>query len=274
MEMTMKNFSTRTMLALVLLACTSLAFAQGRPQVVNVPLSRPGEPIQLDIDILMARIEVIGEDRKDAAFEVSVADGQRKIITPSGAQSIKGSSYAFEISENDNEISFDSEQRPEKVTVLARIPKRANVSLSTINDGEIIVTNIIGNLELSNTNGPITAKNISGSVIAESLNAAIDVSFAKIDDVNASSFETINGDISVGIPAKAGAQLQLDSGQGKITSDFEVEVMPTEGTVKRDEAGHGVAIQIEHVIVAKINGGGPVLRLKSLNGDMNIRKVQ
>lgn len=273
METTMKNFSRATF-TLVLLAYASFADAQARPQVVNVPLSRPGEPIKLQIDIPTARIEVVGEDREDAMFEVSVAGGQRKIITPSGAQPIEGSSYAFEIDEDDNEISFDADWRADKVTLLARIPKRATVSLSTVNDGEIIVSNIIGNLELSNVNGPITARNISGSVIAESINDTIDVNFTRIDDVNASSFETINGDIEVGLPAKAGAQLHLDSGQGQITSDFEVEVMPSEGTVRRDEDGSGVAIRIENVIVAKINGGGPVLRFKSLHGDMHIREMQ
>jgi len=273
METTMKNLSTRAMSTLVLLACTSFAHAQGRSQVVNVPLSRPGEPIELQIDIPTARIEVIGEDREDAMFEVSVAGGERKIITPSGAQSIKGSSYTFEIDEDDNEISFGSDWRAEKVTLLAHVPKRATVSLSTVNEGEIIISDIVGNLELSNVNGPITARNISGSVIAESVNAAIDVSFAKIDDVNASSFETINGNIEVGIPAGAGALLRLDSGQGKITSDFEVEVVPTEGTVEHGEDGRGVAIRIENVIVVKINGGGPVLRLKSLHGDIHIRQV-
>jgi DUF4097 and DUF4098 domain-containing protein YvlB len=272
METTMNNFS-RVTLVLALLACASFAHAQARPQVVNVPLSRPGEPIALDIGIPSARIEVIGEDREDATFEVTIAGGQRKIITPSGAQAIKGSSYTFEIDEDDNEISFDADWRAEKVAVIARVPKRANVSLSTVNDGEIVVSNIVGNLELSNVNGPITARNISGSVIAESVNAAIDVVFTVIDDVNASSFETINGDIAVGIPARAGAQLHLDSGQGQITSDFEVEVMPTEGTVTRDEDGDGVVIRIENVIVAKINGGGPVLRLKSLHGDMHIRQA-
>lgn len=206
-------------------------------------------------------------------FEVSVAGGQRRIITPSGPQPITGSSYAFEIDEADNEISFDSDPRADKVTVLARVPSRAHLSLSTVNDGEIIVSNIVGNLALSNVNGPVTARNISGSVIAESVNAAIDVSFAKIDEVNASSFETINGDITVGIPVDAGAQVHLDSGQGQITSDFEVEIMPTDGTVTRDDNGNGVAIRIENVIIATINGGGPVLRLKSLHGDMHIRQA-
>lgn len=269
----MRKLATRTMLATVLLACAPLAPGQERPQVVNVPLSRPGDPIHLDIGLMTARIEVIGEDRDDAAFEISVAGGQRKIITPSGTLPISGSSYSFEIDEDDNEISVEADHRAGRVTVLARVPRRANVSLSTVNDGEIIVSNIVGNLELSNTNGPITARDISGSVIAESVNGAVDVSLASIDEVNASSFETLNGDITVGIPANAGVQLHLDSGQGKITSDFEVEVVPTTGTVQRDEDGNGTAIRIENVIVAKVNGGGPVLRIKSLQGDIHIRRL-
>jgi hypothetical protein len=273
METTMKNRTTSVMLAAVLLACSPLAQAQERPHTINVPLSRPGEPIRLDIDLMSARIEVIGEDREDAIFEVSVAGGERRIITPSGALPISGSSYAFEVDEDDNEISIDSDRRAGKVALLARVPRQANLSLSTINDGEIIVSNIVGNLELSNTNGPITVRDVSGSVIAESVNAVIDVNFSNIDEINASSFETLNGDIFVGIPAKTGAQLHLDSGQGEITSDFEVEVEPNGGTVQRDESGNGTAIRIENVIVAKVNGGGPVLRLKSLHGDMHIRQV-
>jgi DUF4097 and DUF4098 domain-containing protein YvlB len=256
------------------LACSAAAFSQSKPRLINIPLSRPGEPVQLEIDIMSARIEVIGEDRQDAAFEVSVAGGDRKIITPTGAQPIGDGGYSFDINEDDNNISLDTDWRANKVTVVAHIPQRADLRLETINDGEIVVANITGNLQLSNTNGPITATKISGSVIAESINSAINVTFSKIDDVNASSFESINGNLVVGIPARAGAEVHLDTSQGEITSDFEVEIVPSEGTVTRDSGRSGVYVRVERVIVAKINGGGPVLRLKTLHGDIHIRKVE
>ncbi|HZW59355.1 MAG TPA: hypothetical protein VFE85_03605 [Woeseiaceae bacterium] len=273
METTMNRFFRHAVPALLLSGLSLSALAQGRPQVINIPLTRPGDPIHLEISILSAHIEVIGEDREDAQFEVSVAGGERKIITPSGARAIKGGSYAFEIEEDDNDIDFDTDWRADKVTVRARIPRRADVELQTVNDGEIIVDNITGNLELSNTNGPITATNISGSVIAESVNDAIDVGFSRIDDVNVSSFESLNGDLSLHLPANAGAQLHLDSAQGEIYSDFEVDIVPGEGTVSREDGENGVAVRIENVIVANVNGGGPVLRLKTLHGDIHIRKL-
>jgi hypothetical protein len=263
MEISMKNFSSRAAVALVLLAGSVAAFAQGKAQVINIPLSRPGEPLHLTIDLIRAHIEVIGEDRADAAFEVTFEGGERKIITPSGAQPIKSGSFSFDLDEEDNEISFDTDHGSEKVTVL---------ELSAVNDSEIIVSNIVGNLELSNTNGPVMASKISGSVIAESINNTIDVSFSKLDNVKVSSFETINGDITVGLPASAGAELHLDSSRGEITSDFEVTVMPAEGTVTRDDGKDGSYVRIEQVVVAKINNGGPVLRFKTLHGDIHIRK--
>ena len=267
--------SIRASVALALLLAFGLsAFAQSRPQVINIPLSRPGDPIHLDISAPSARIEVIGEDRDDAAFEVSmIAESERRIITPSGAKTIKGGGYAYDIDEDDNEISFDMDWRADKVTVVARIPRRADVALQTVNDGEIVVSNIVGNLELSNPNGPITASGISGSVIAESVNDTIDVGFSRIDDVNASSLESINGDLYVRLPADASAQVHLDTAQGEISSDFEVEIMPSEGVVEREDDENGVSIRIENVIVARINGGGPVLRLKTLHGDIHIGKI-
>ena len=55
------------------------------------------------------------------------------------------------------------------------MPRRASLDLSTVNEGEIIVRDIVGDLELENVNGPITATNITGSVIAESVNNPITV---------------------------------------------------------------------------------------------------
>ena len=272
MKNTTKSFGVRMALVLIVLVAAVPALAQVNPQTINLPLSRPGEPISLEIDILSARIEVIGEDRDDVEFQISVEDNERKIVTPSGTQSLSGGGYTVEVDERDNQISLDTDWRENKVTVVARIPNRADLSLSTVNNGEIIVSNVNGNLELENTNGPITATGISGSAVAESINDTIDIGFVAIDDVNVTSLESVNGELILRLPANAGAQVHLDSSRGEMFSDFEVDVQPTQPTVERDERRGGVEVRIESVIVANINGGGPVIRLKTLHGDINIRK--
>ena len=271
METSMKLTFFRSVVARGLLALAPPRLAQ-QPQLIDVPLSRPGDPVYLEIGIQSARIEVIGEDRDDAQFEITVADGNRRIITPSGSQSLKGGGYSLEVAADDNDIYLNTAWRINPMPVLDRIPRRADIELSTINDGEIIVSNITGNLELYNTNGPITARDISGSVIAESVNDTIDIAFNRLGEDSASSMESINGDLILGLPEGAGVTAHLDSSRGEIYSDFEVEVRPVERVVERDDTGRGVSIQIESVIVADINGGGPVVRMKSLHGDLSIRK--
>lgn len=269
----MKLFTLRATLALTLFFAISPALAQSDPQIINIPLSRPGEPVSLEIGVISAHIEVIGEDRDDAQFEVRVDEGERKIVTPSGTKSLGNAGYALEVDEHDNKLSLDTDWHQKRLTVVARIPHQADLDLSTANDSVIIVSNIDGNMELSNVNGPITATGISGSVIAESVNDTIDLSFARIDKDTTSSLESINGELVVRLPASAGVQMHLDTSRGEILSDFEVEVQPSKPTVDRNTDRGGVAVRIESVIVADINGGGPVVRMKSMNGDINILKA-
>ena len=245
-------------------------FAQGNPQVITIPLSSPGEPYELDIDILSAHIEVIGEARDDMEFSVTVEQSSRRIITPSGTQPITAGSYSLEVDEDDNRVSVDTDWRADKVTVIARVPQRGNLYLDTTNDGEIIVSNITGALQLENTNGPITATAISGSVIAETVNDDVSVSFASLDSNEAMSLISMNGDIELGLPGNAGAQLHIDTSEGEIYSDFEVDVQASEPVVERREDRGGVAVRVESVIVANVNGGGPVIRLETFNGDISI----
>jgi len=266
----MRNYLSKASLLLVLAFVATQVCAQVEPQIINIPLSKPGELVELDISILSARIEVIGEDREDAVFEVSVAEGARKIITPSGTQSLKAAAFSLEVEEKDNHISVDTDWRAKKVKLVARVPRQANLELSTVNEGEIIVNNITGKLVLENVNGPITASNISGSVIAEAVNEDISVSFDRLDAAEPMSFNSINGALKLGLPADAGVQLHIDSSEGEIYSDFEVTVKPTEPEVIREEGPGGVEVRVKSVIVADINGGGPVIKLKTLNGDIEI----
>ena len=268
----MKNHSIVALIALLTSLSSAPVAAQGAPQTITIPLSMPGEPMTLDISIQSARIEVIGEDRQDAEFSVTVEEGSRKIITPSGAQSIPGGSYSLEIDEDDNRVSVDTDWRANRMNIVARIPRRANLELSTVNDGEIIVSNVEGNLELDNINGPITATNIAGSVIAESINDTINIEFTSLDTSNAMALLSLNGDLILGLPANVGAQLHLDTSEGEIYSDFEVDIQASAPVIERRDDRGGVEVRVENAIVANVNGGGPVIRLKTLNGDINITK--
>jgi DUF4097 and DUF4098 domain-containing protein YvlB len=285
---TVRSFVTRTafiprtaiVLAAVLAAGAALgqteaqraAPAQMQPETINIPLSRPGEPMSLRIDFLSARIEVIGEERKDVELKVTLSAGRRKIVTPSGAKMLTGGG-GLEISERDNRVSVESDLPTSSITVVARVPRRAKLDLSTVNESEIVVRDIVGDLQLENVNGPITATNITGSVIAESVNNPITVGLAGVAAGAATSLSSLNGDITLTLPAATRAELHLDTAQGEITSDFELDIKPSKPLIERKEGRGGVSVRMEDVIVATVNGGGPVIRVKTLNGGIKIAKA-
>ncbi|MEM6576183.1 MAG: hypothetical protein AAF736_18045 [Pseudomonadota bacterium] len=241
-------------------------------ETINIPLSRPGEPVSIDVSILSAHIEVIGEDREDVQFDVSVLSGQRSIITPSGAKPIKTGGYSLEVEEEDNRISLNSDWRTNRVRVTIHTPHDANLELSTVNDGVIEISDVNGEFELSNVNGPITATNVSGSVIAESVNEDIRIELTGLESDHALSLTSVNGNLTVALPNETGAEFHIDTARGNIYSDFEVEVRPTKPMVDRSRKGRGVKVKVGTVITALVNGGGPVIKTKTLNGDIQIAK--
>ena len=259
--------------AVALAQAPAAAPAQSQPETINVPLSRPGEPMSMSIDILSARIEVIGEERKDVALTVTLSGGRRKIVMPSGTKTLSGGGSGLEISERDNRVSIESEGGPNPMTIVVRVPRRADLNLSTTNNGDIMVRNVVGDLQLENINGPITATNITGSVIAETVNTPITVGLTAVAAGGATSLSTLNGDVTLTLPANAKAELHLDSARGEIVSDFELDVKPSKPVIERTQGRGGVSVRMEDVIVATVNGGGPAIRVKTLNGGIKIAKA-
>ncbi|MDJ0653821.1 MAG: hypothetical protein QNJ40_06700 [Xanthomonadales bacterium] len=242
-------------------------------QTYNIPLSRPGDPIHLDADLSSGSIRVIGEDRDDVEIEVAGSGGERRIITPSGAKPIPVSSYALDIEEEDNQIEIDTEWGSGTVDLTVRVPRRANLELKTVNDGDISVTDVTGSLDLDNVNGSITATGIRGTVIAETVNEDIIVELLEVTSDEPMALENGNGNITVSLPPDFGAELWMTSRQQEIYSDFEVELRPNEPVFKRDQQGNRIEFELEQKIIALINGGGTRVTLETRQGEIHIRKV-
>lgn len=268
----MKN-GLRTLALLAAAALCASVHAQDRPvQTVNVPLSRPGEPIQLDADLLSGEIHVIGEDRDDVLFEIAAGSSGRRIITPSGSQTVPGGALDIEIEERDNRVKLDSDWRSSEVVITARIPRQARLKLDTVHSGVITVRDVEGDLELENVHGPITATGIRGTVIAESVHGDIQVEILAAAADKPMALTSMHGNLELRLPPGHGAELHIMSQTEEIRTDFEVEIRPTEPRISRRGNGGRFVVEMDHEIVAVINGGGPEIKLETRYGDVSILK--
>jgi hypothetical protein len=123
-------------------------------------------------------------------------------------------------------------------------------------------------------NGAITARGIDGAVYATTVNGAIDFSAtgrgvaktvngsitAAVGEMGteAVEFSTVNGSITLGLPDHANVTVDGSTVNGAIHSDFPLTVEGRWGPRRAK---------------GQIGAGGPTLRLKTVNGEITIRRA-
>lgn len=101
------------------------------------------------------------------------------------------------------------------------------------------------------------------------------VELLEVDADTPMSFSTFNGDVEVTLPAAVQASLFMQSGQGDVYTDFDVQLQPTQAKVTREQEGGGsYRVRMEKAVEGSIGGGGPELRFKTFNGDIILRQTQ
>ena len=268
------------LLAMVLSARTIAQQAETKEQLV-VPLSEPGKPYKLNVGLINGSIKIIAYEGKDVVID-AVAETEKKRDraeardNSAGMKRITaGNGLDISAEEKNNRITVNSNSWRMPVNVTIKVPQsEATLKLSTINNGDITVSNVSGELEVSNTNGPIHLNNISGSAVANTVNGAITVTFKSIDAKAAMAFSTLNGNLDVTFPATFKANVKLKSDMGEMFTDFDIDADKTQPKSNRTNQNGMYRVNVENWVYGKINGGGPELMMKNMNGNIYIRKAK
>jgi hypothetical protein len=178
----------------------------------------------------------------------------------------------LEVTENNNQVTVKSNSWSHKINLEIEIPNGTDLELHTYNGGDLMVSNVQGELALTNYNGEITALNISGSVVASTYNGEIKATFDKVTEGTPMSYSTYNGDIDLTLPANAKATLKMKTEQGEIFTGFDIK-LTSSGPVQMKDSKAGVyKVVVDDWKRGEINGGGPDITIKNYNGDIVIRK--
>jgi DUF4097 and DUF4098 domain-containing protein YvlB len=125
-------------------------------------------------------------------------------------------------------------------------------------NGDLKVTGVTGYLSLGTVNGSITASGMAGNAWVETVNGNLDLSFDKMNKGQTVDLESVNGAILLRIPAKANAQVDAETLNGNISSEFGLTV----------EKGEWIGRSMEGLI----GSGGARITLETINGDIEIKK--
>jgi len=244
---------------------------------VAVPLSDPTRPASLRAHLVSGSITVKGADVKEMVVEARVRhEESRGEGRSEGMRHIPMTSTGLNIEAENNQVrvSTDSAQRTVDLTIT--VPVHTSLSLHTVNDGNISVSNVDGELDVNDVNGEVDLKNIGGSVVAHALNGHVFVTFNRIDPSKPMAFSSLNGEIDVTFPADLKANVSMRTDNGEVYSDFDIKLQPTAPQQSvEDERGKGgkYRVKIDKNVKGTINGGGQEIQFKNFNGNIYIRKV-
>lgn len=273
----MKAIKITGILLMTMMLSIQLMAQETKEQLV-VALSEPGKPYKLNVDIVSGSIIVSTYEGKDLIIDAQ-ADGSRKEKSePQNGMRRISTSGGLDVTarEKNNTVDVTTGNPGKKVTLTIKVPQGANnIKLHSVNNGNITASNISGDIEVINVNGGIKLTNIGGSVVANTVNGNVIVTLKSIDPKAAMAFTTLNGNVDVTFPASLKANVKLRSDRGEIYTDFDMAATkgaaPKSNKTVKDGRYH---IEIEDWVNGTINGGGPELLMKNMNGNIYLRKAK
>lgn len=149
-----------------------------------------------------------------------------------------------------------------------RIPNNVRVMIEEVNwgGGDVRVSNHNGEIEIQSKTGDIKLENITGPVIANSTSGDVDIVFSSVSNANPTSISLVSGYIDVTMPASTATDMYLSSISGEIYTNMDLAMKGNNGDMKR--LGGGRKIE------GTLNGGGVDMELKTVSGDIYLRKAE
>ncbi|GAB3295897.1 hypothetical protein GCM10027348_17870 [Hymenobacter tenuis] len=277
----MNQLLFRTLLTLLVLAWVRpLAAQQAGREQLTVALSSPGKPGVLHLKLVGGSIKVEGTTGKDVVIDVANRGGGRSSGSsdndaPPGMRRLsKVNGLDVTAQERDNHVYIKTQSWQNPVDFVIKVPRQFSLQIGTVNDGNISVQNVTGELEISNVNGSVRLEDVAGSAVVNTVNGDIFTSFKDITSGVPMAFSSVNGKIDVSFPSRAKANLKLKSDRGEIYSDFDMAVDNSAPKVTRTSKDGTYRVSQDSWTSGKINGGGPEFMMKTLNGNIYIRKAK
>ena len=226
----------------ILLAASLAGIAQESPDHVNVPLTDPSRPAVVHASLMNGGITVTGYNGKDVIVEARPRHEGARESKPDrkaeGMRRIDSQGTGLSVEEQDNEVHIGVRAINRTVDLTIQVPFNTSLKLKCLNDGDIKVERVSGEVDADDLNGGVKLLNISGAVVAK-------------------------------------ARVKLKSDNGEIYSDFDVhpEANPSSPKVSETHGKDGrYHVQFDKVTYGSINGGGPEMQFTTFNGKIYLRK--
>lgn len=145
-----------------------------------------------------------------------------------------------------------------EVDFVVHVPRGVAFVGSNVN-GDVEATELAGPVEARTVNGGVSIATTTGEATASTVNGAVTAVVRGAGDRQPLRFRTVNGSITLSLPANLGADVDAQTVNGTISTDFPVTVT---GRLSPRR------------LVGRIGDGGRDLRLSTVNGSIRVRSLR
>lgn len=240
---------------------------------IAVPLSNPGQPGQLSLNMIRGSMEITGYDGDEVVIRHNGqhADPREREETRDGMRRLTGPGRGFEVQERNNNVSISGISPADNIEFEILVPYNFSLNLSMVNGSKMHVERVDGVLEMNNVNGGITLTDVGGCAILNTVNGEIKATFRSVEAGKLMAFSNVNGDIDVTLPADTQFSGKMKSDLGDVFTDFDMEITSDSDNTTFNIGAGSFSMSINKWIHADANGGGPEYLFKTLRGDIMIR---
>jgi hypothetical protein len=164
--------------------------------------------------------------------------------------------------------NFDDHSYAVEMSFRLLVPRDSDLSLKTVDGGEVRVRHVSGTFSISNVNGGITMDDMAGSGSARTVHGPIKVTFRE-NPQSDSRFASVNGGVDLYFPKNLAADFKFKTFGGNVYSDFPVLAAPVDVP---DQERHGTKYYFRTNASGRgrVGTGGPLVSVENLNGDIRI----
>lgn len=225
----MKRLRHRPILLVAGLLVATLAAARGEESTSTIKFSDPSKPGTFKIAVARGDLRIEGGKREDIVIRSETpprARSQRK-----DGLRVLTEAASYSLAEKDNVVTLDavsdrSASGPADFKIV--VPAGTNVMIASAYGGDISCSGLTGDIEIKSMNGVVRLDGIAGSALVETMNGEINAAVHELHEGKSLSFTSMNGEVTLRLPADAKANVRLRTQNGAIATDFDEKVLVTQ----------------------------------------------
>ncbi len=229
---------------------------------------------QIVITKMLGKITVTESDGNELTIigdDVPKIPEKAKGLKPiSNTGAVDNTGIGLEVTEESGKIFIKgATKKCREIEYQFKVPKGSALKIDynyPMTNGDIDISGYSGELEIETMTEDINLEKVTGPLILYSISGDINVKFDKVKQDAPISITCVSGDVDVAMPASTTTNLKISTTTGEVYTDFDLK-LDQKGKDGLSFIGGG-----HNDLKTELNGGGVNMLLKSVSGDVYLRK--